>query len=126
MANRNRVMGHTAERDYASDFRALGFPNCKTTRETSTLLDSCKVDLSGIPFNIQIKAGKQTSLNCRKVICDMKEKLLEFFPERLDLLKCVIHHIKGKQGKVRLEEDALVTMTVDDFYKLINKAYNGK
>lgn len=60
---RSRRKGHEAERQYAKEFRNLGYKHCKTSREGSRLLDSAGIDLIFIPFNVQIKAGKQRGLN---------------------------------------------------------------
>lgn len=118
----NRVFGHNVERKYANIFKEL-FKACKTTRESSKLLDSCKVDLDNIPFNIQIKGGKQSSLNSVKVLTEMTKLLEEHFPERLNLPKAVLHEARGHRGKKRVSTDSLITMTFDDFFKLITKIY---
>lgn len=122
MSNTNRNKGHNAERLYAKIFRDLGYTYCKTTRESSRLLDKCKVDLDGLPFLIQIKAGKQKALNPSKILCEMTENLKINFPKE-DLIhakpKILIHHKQGIQGKTRNEYDNLVVMTFETFLKLI-------
>lgn len=122
MSNTNRNKGHNAERLYAKIFRDLGYTYCKTTRESSRLLDNCKVDLDGLPFLIQIKAGKQKALNPSKILFEMTENLKINFPKE-DLIhtkpKILIHHKQGIQGKPRNEYDNLVVMTFETFLKLI-------
>ena len=52
-----RRKGHSLERDLVLVFKSLGFEHCKTSRNASILLDSSKVDLWGIPLNVQAKFG---------------------------------------------------------------------
>ena len=79
MAN-NRKRGHDAERYYAKVFYDMGFTFCKTSRLASRLLDNCKVDLYGLPYNIQVKGGKHKNLNPRRVLNQMRELLALNFP----------------------------------------------
>lgn len=127
MSNTNRTKGHNAERFYANIFREMGYIYCKTTRESSKLLDNCKVDLDGIPFSIQIKAGTQKGLNASKIFFEMEEALKKNFPPE-DIIhtkpKILIHHKQGIKGKSRNEFDNLVMMTFETFKKIINN--NGK
>jgi hypothetical protein len=59
----NRTKGHNLEREIARMFRdELGFKFAKTSRLASRMLDNCKVDIAGIPFLIQTKAGYAKSL----------------------------------------------------------------
>lgn len=128
MSNTNRTKGHNAERLYAKIFRELGFSYCKTTRESSRLLDNCKIDLDGIPYAIQIKAGKQKALNASKIFFEMEETLNINFPKE-DIIhtkpKILIHHKQGIKGKPRNEFDNLVIMTFETFKKII-KNNDGK
>ena len=59
--NNNRRKGHNYERLIAKDFKDMGYPFCKTARNASTLLDACKIDIWGIPYNVQAKAGYKTA-----------------------------------------------------------------
>jgi len=48
--------GNTLEQLVAKDLRVL-YPFAKTARMTSKILDDCKIDITGVPFLIQCKAG---------------------------------------------------------------------
>lgn len=120
----NRKKGFDAERLYASKFREeLGFTYCKTTRESSRLLDSCKIDLDFIPFGIQIKAGKQRNLNYSKSLYEIDEKVKVSLPDNNPFKNCpklVIHYKQGTSGRKRTEYDELVIMSFETFKKLIH------
>lgn len=53
----NRRKGHDWERALKRLFSGWGFIKAKTTRATSQLLDSCKIDLDFVPWHIQAKNG---------------------------------------------------------------------
>jgi Holliday junction resolvase len=119
----NRRRGHDFEREICKLFRELGYSKVRTTRQASRLLDESKVDIWGIPFNIQCKDGVQKGLNYAKVLSEMKELLATNFPEtdtQITFPKLIIHK-KPPFGKKRVEEDTLVITTLDDFVKLINR-----
>lgn len=119
----NRRRGHNFERDICKLFRELGYTKVKTTRQASRLLDESKVDIWGIPFNIQCKDGVQKGLSYSKVLSEMKELLAANFPEtdlQITFPKIIIHQ-KLPFGKKRVEEDTLVITTLDDFIKIITK-----
>lgn len=119
----NRRRGHNFERDICKLFRDLGYTKVKTTRQASRLLDESKVDIWGIPFNIQCKDGVQKGLSYSKVLSEMKELLATNFPEtdlQITFPKIIIHK-KLPFGKKRVEEDTLVITTLDDFIKIIKK-----
>lgn len=121
--SRNRTKGHNAEREYAKIFKNQGYNHCKTSRQASRLLDDSKVDLFGIPFNVQIKAGYPRGLNHANILYDMKNLLQQNFPEEDKVHsypKLVIHHKNVGRGKRRNEFTQLVTMTFEDFLKIIN------
>ena len=112
--NYSRNKGHRAEQEYAQKFRDLGFPFCRTSREGSRLLDSCGVDLCGLPFNIQIKSGyKLKRAKADAIFQKMKEDMLKSI-EPLDGVhkrpKLLIQKIDGYK-----DENQLVTMTWQDF-----------
>lgn len=119
---RNRTLGHNAERFYANEFRNLGFDKCVTSREGSRLHDNCKIDLIFIPFNIQVKAGTQRGISPVSVLKEMNKLINESFPPsspELDYPKLVIQRRTVGSGNDRTEYDELVTMTFQDFKKLI-------
>jgi len=122
MANTNRTKGHQAEREYRNEFKALGYTHCQTSRYASRLHDDCKVDLVNLPFNVQIKAGKQRGMNPSKVLSDMEEALKEGFPadaHEQSKIKILIHKKDGKRGRPRTQYDDLVTLTWEDFKRIV-------
>jgi hypothetical protein len=112
--NYSRNKGHRAEQEYAQKFRELGFPFCRTSREGSRLLDSCGIDLCGIPFNIQIKSGyKLKRAKADVIFLKMKHDMLKSI-EPSDSAhskpKILIQKIDGYK-----DENQLVTMSWKDF-----------
>ena len=120
----NKRKGSNAERYYANFFRENGYPHCKTAREGSKLHDNCGIDLIFIPFNIQIKAGKQKALNVTNELKNISSKVKENFPQdspELTRPNILIHKKEVGQGVKRTEFDEIVSMTFVDFVKLIKK-----
>lgn len=111
LGRRNRQAGFAFERQLAKEFRQLGFSQCRTTREASRLLDSCSVDLWGLPYNVQAK-------NVRGYVCyeeifsDIHNLLNKNMPERLVYPTIIFHKQKGNER---------VIMKKEDFYNLISK-----
>lgn len=121
----NKRKGSDAERHYARIFRDdLGYTHCKTSRLGSKLHDDAGIDLIFLPFNIQVKVGKQVGLNPSKELSYMKKRMSELFPKTSlehNYPKILIHKKEVGQGKKRSEFDEIVSMTFLDFVKLINK-----
>lgn len=119
----NKRKGSRVERKYRLIFRQIGFSLCETSRYASTLLDACKIDLVNLPFNIQIKAGKQIGLNPAKELYLMlymiENKLDSSFKKPCFLL----HEKEIIRGKRREEYDSIIYFTLDQFtkFKQINK-----
>lgn len=115
---RNKRAGSDAERLYAIKFRELGFDFCQTSRYGSKLHDNSKIDLIHIPYNIQIKAGVQKSMNPGKELLLMDTCVKLYFPP-FDAVhkypKLLIHHKRVGYGKKRTPEDALVYMSLKQF-----------
>lgn len=105
----NRLKGHNLERQLAKEFRELGYTRCTTTRQSSRLLDSCKVDLDIPDFNIQAKNVKK-NINYQEIFDDIHTELSDKYPERVEYITAIFHK---KQG------DNLVILSKSDFYKLI-------
>ena len=118
----NKRKGSNAEREYAVKFRQLGFENCKTARQGAKMLDDCGIDLIFIPFNVQIKAGLQQGLRPHKVLEYMKNRITEVLPKysvEHNLPKILIHKRQVGQGNKRDEFSDIVSMTFEDFSKII-------
>ena len=126
MSNTNRAKGHNAERYYVNKFKELGFEFCFTSRYASRMHDDAKVDLVNLPFNVQIKAGKQKDMIPANVLNDMQKALKRFFPKQDPIHykpKILIHYKQGSSGRKRVPEDELVYMSLKQFnkFKKMNK-----
>lgn len=118
----NKRKGNNAEREYAEKFRQLGFENCKTARQGAKMLDDCGIDLIFIPFNVQIKSGLQQGLRPYKVLEYMKNRISEVLPKSSiehTLPKIMIHKRQVGKGNKRDEFSEIVSMTFEDFSKII-------
>ncbi len=118
----NKRKGNNAEREYAEKFRQLGFENCKTARQGAKMLDDCGIDLIFIPFNVQIKSGLQQGLRPHKVLEYMKNRISEVLPKSSiehTLPKIMIHKRQVGKGNKRDEFSEIVSMTFEDFSKII-------
>jgi hypothetical protein len=107
---RNRNAGHNYERKLAKEFRdVLGEEKCKTSRQASRLLDSCKVDLDSDFVNVQAK-NVASNINYKELSKEIKTALSNDLPNRLALPTVIFH----KKQSVEL-----VVMEKEDFYKII-------
>lgn len=108
----NRRKGHSFEREIARKFRESGYINALTSRQASRLYDDCKLDIWGIPDNVQVKNVK-ASINPMSIFRQMKklvEEKLEQVEKRLDKPFVLIH----KQNKVTT---VYVEMSIDEYFK---------
>lgn len=123
----NKRKGSRVERDYANIFKKY-VPQCQTTRNTSKLLDACKVDLNFLPVLHQIKAGIQRGYDAAVILNEMTAALSKHLPPHYPehkMPKVVIHHKDtpdGRRTKPRLPTDTMVTMTFDD-YMILFQSY---
>ena len=116
----NKRKGSDAERYYAKIFREIGFTHCKTSRLGSKLHDDAGIDLIFLPFNVQIKAGKQAGLNASRELEYIQNRMSELFPSTSlehTYPKVLIHKKEVGQGKKRGEFDDIVSMSFSDFIK---------
>jgi hypothetical protein len=115
----SRSKGNRTEIEYIDKFKALGFSHCKSSRLASKLLDWCGIDLAGIPFNIQVKAGyKKNFSRPDRIFTKMKTDLAESFPKSDPVHgypKILIQKLDGYY-----QENQLVTMMWSDFVKLLD------
>lgn len=114
----SRNKGNNAERKYAKLFREeFDFSFCKTSRQTSRLLDDSKVDLANIPLNVQIKKGYWENRPKPDVVFkQMRDCLQSNFPPEDEVHgkpKVLIHELDGKQ-----EENIMVTMMWKDWKEI--------
>jgi len=120
--NANREKGHNAERYYAAEFRKMGHPRCATSRYASRMHDDAGIDLVGIPFNAQVKAGRQAKMKPPQVLAEMKKRIEKAFPEgapERTWPSILVHRGEVGRGRRRREEDDIVHLTFGDFKKVI-------
>lgn len=117
-SNYSRSKGNRTEIEYIDKFKELGYSMCKSSRLASRLLDSCGIDLSGIPFNIQVKAGyKKNFTRPDRIFAKMKADLAGSFDTNDPIHgypKILIQKLDGYHA-----ENQLVTMMWCDFVKLM-------
>jgi predicted glycosyltransferase len=120
----NKRKGSNAEREFAKEFREMGFDKCVTSRYGSRIHDDAGIDLINLPFSVQIKAGKQRGLNASKELAYVKRRTEELFPataEEINRPIFLIHKKQGVPGQKRNEFDDIVSMSFSDFKRLLNK-----
>ena len=121
----NKRKGNNCERKYRLIFRTLGFPFCETSRYASKLLDACKIDLVNLPFNLQIKAGKQKNMNPGKELSLMFLAITEKLTKEFQSLPYFLLHEKEvPKGKRRTEDDSIMYFSLKQFneFKDLNKS----
>ena len=128
MANNKRA-GSNTERFYAKFFRNLGFKFCRTSREESKVLDSSGIDLTNIPFNIQLKSGIQRNLNYSKELFDIDNKIKLNLSEDNPYYNkpvVIIHRKKVGSGFKRTKYNDIAIMTVETMVELMMIYYDYK
>lgn len=113
---RARRKGHNYERTVVKYFKDLGFEQAKTSRLGSRILDSAKVDICDIPFNVQCKAV-ESHIDYYKLTDEIQSELHKLLPQREDY-PIIIFHKKNKKTNV--------VMTLDEFTKFFNKMYEKR
>lgn len=114
----NKKKGIRAEKFYEKLFISCGFPDCKTSKEVSRHHDNANIDLVNIPFNIQIKAGRQKNMNPGKELLQMNSYLHSMFPADDEIIKrplLIIHHQDVEIGTERLAQHSNVFMSLQQF-----------
>jgi hypothetical protein len=113
---RARRKGHNYERTVVKYFKDLGFDQAKTSRLGSRLLDSAKVDICDIPFNVQCKAV-EANIDYYKLTDEISKELKKLIPQREDY-PILIFHKKNKKTNV--------VMTLEEFTKFFNKMFETR
>lgn len=114
----NRRIGHEAERYYVNRFKELGFSFCVTARLGSRLYDNAKIDLINLPFNIQVKAGVQKSMNPGRELFSMSNMIVALFPPEDDVHtkpKLLIHKKPIGKGNKSTDDHEIVYMSLRQF-----------
>ncbi len=112
--SRSRRKGHNYEREIVKYFNSLGF-KAHTTRNASRLMDAAKIDIYGIPYNIQCKAV-EAKINYNDLTDIISDEISKLCPERLEYPIIIFHKRKRK---------TTVTMTMEEFTKLLKQQQNG-
>jgi hypothetical protein len=108
---RARRKGHNYERTIVKFFKDLGYVDAKTSRLGSRLLDSAKVDICDIPFNVQCKAV-EANIDYNKLTGEIEGEITKLIPGRINL-PIMIFHKKNRNTNV--------VMTLDEFEKLMRQ-----
>jgi len=125
MSSASRAKGHLAERELAKFFRRW-HPYCRTTREVSRLLDSCGIDLYGIPILVQSKAIKG-QLAYSSVLKYTEDKVKELLPPDApehNKPVIIVHKKTVGPGNKRTHNDTLVVMSLKTFEHFYVKTYD--
>lgn len=123
----NKSKGSSAERLYAKFFREQGFKFCVTSRFGSKLHDKAKIDLLNVPFNVQIKAGKQKGISYSKILSEIAEAIKVAFPPTSvehTLPNIVIHKKFIGAGRKKNPYDEIVCLSLEDFGKIISPEFS--
>lgn len=127
MGNTNKNKGSAAERKFRLKFEELGWKFCKTSRQANRLADDCGVDLVGLPFNVQVKAGHQEGMSPQSVLQYIDDRLPEAFaPHEAihTLTNVLIFETVCGRGKKRRDVDTLVFIAKEDFNQLLKFTNN--
>ncbi len=108
---RARRKGHNYERTVVKFFKDLGYTDAKTSRLGSRLLDSAKVDICDIPFNVQCKAV-EANIDYSKLTGEIEGEIAKLTPGRINL-PIIIFHKKNRNTNV--------VMTLDEFEKFMKQ-----
>ena len=125
MANQ-RAKGHNGERYYVKRLKEIcGLLFAKTSRYASRLMDDCKIDIAGIPLNIQVKTGAHVGLSSAKELSEMERLLKVNYPpeDPLHTYLRILIHKKSETSvkKVDTPDCQWVWMSQKTFYLLNEK-----
>lgn len=124
----NKARGHAAEKLYANIFRELGYASCETSRLANKLQhDNAKIDLVGLPFNVQIKAGKQRRLNAGNELFLMHTAISAMFPQTDEVFNkplILILHEYVEDGMTRQESNQKVFMSLRQYNEFLQMNSN--
>ena len=120
LGKRNRQKGHHAERFYVDVFKTLGYSHCITARLGGRVYDNAGIDIINIPFNIQVKAGKQTKLSAGKILLGMESQIKSLFPPEHEVQKfpLILIHRPNPYSKNYNDDMVYLTKTQFDKFKL--------
>jgi len=116
----NKRKGAQAEDLYADLVRLAGFDTCVASRVADPVIDKVgKIDLMGLPYNIQIKAGYNNGVNPSGLLSNMDIAIaslsLPSFPS------VVIHHKNVPPEFDRTKYHSIVSMTFETFIGIVTE-----
>ncbi len=119
----NKNKGKETEDYYAEIFRKNGFPNCKVSDKKDKIFDNAGIDLIGLPFNVQIKAGKHKNMNISYVLHDITSRIKTMLGDRTaSFLPVILIHKKDVAiERNRNDFDEIVSMSFKDFLTLLKQ-----
>jgi hypothetical protein len=98
MNSRNK--GNTFEVGIVKRLKEIGYDFAKTTRNSSRVLDACKIDIDFVPYLIQCKIGYDKARpKADKIFKEMYETLKKEIPKEspLHFYPCIlVHHIDNR------------------------------
>lgn len=110
--NERENLGIITEKYFVEQFIGMGYIQCIESKNSSKIMDSAKIDLLNLPFNIQIKSGNQKNMNPGKELFEMSNIIKSMFPESESVRKKDNYLIHKKQSR----ED--VYMSLKTFNKI--------
>lgn len=121
---RNRTAGHAFERDIVNHLKKIGFHDVSSSRLSSRLRDSQKIDIVNkdedangrLQYNIQCKCTVQGQLSYAKT--------LEELPEVPNVVNVVLHKTtkKSPAGKF-MHCGSYAFLSLDDFMEMVRKLH---
>lgn len=114
ISKNNRTKGHQMERDIVNELKDIGYKFAATSRQVSRILDDAKVDIYGVPFNIQSKNSEAT-IKYKELLEEVNAEITKKVPRRLQYPTVIFH---------KKERTTLVVMSKSDFYEIIKCLLN--
>lgn len=113
----NAVLGSETERYYAKLFQDIGYKDCGLSSIDDKKMDNAKIDLTNLPFNLQIKAGKHKNLSPGKELLIMKGAIDSMYPSDSNVknLPNLLLHSYSPENDVRREFIYMTLQTFDNF-----------
>lgn len=117
----NQKKGSDAEKHYAELFVKLGYQNCKISSIADKKMDNAKIDLTGLPFNLQIKSGRQKNLSPGKELLIMKGAIQSMFPSTSSTvhLPNILLHTYSPENEDKIEH-VYMTLQTFNMFKIKN------
>jgi hypothetical protein len=97
----NRTKGNSFEVSIVNQLKKIGYNFAKTTRNSSRMLDNCKIDIDFVPYLIQCKVGYDKNRpKGDKIFQEMYDELKKNIPPDNPIHSyppILIHHIDNRK-----------------------------